>query len=119
MLPPKTWRLAIGCAGLLTLAGLALRIPLLLQVVNDGEAAIIEALPACIGIVLLAIACLRFLLKRSAGGMLFAWTAMAFILGLALLPTFVLSFWPWIATVIACGGAAAGFARANGDAANS
>lgn len=119
MVPLRKWRLAIGYAGLVTVAGLASRVPLLLHVVNEGETSIIKALPAGIGIVLLTIACLLFLLKRSAGGMLFAWTMIAFILSLALLPIFVLSFWPGVAAAVACVGAVVGFTPGNSDDANS
>ena len=113
----RKWRVAIGCAGLVALAGLATRIPSLLHMVNVGEVSVVMALPVCIGIVLMLISCLLFLFKRSAGGILFACTTIAFILGLALLPVFVLSFWPGVAAAVACVGAVVGFTPRNSNTA--
>lgn len=105
----RKWRVTIGCAGLVALAGLATRIPSLLHMVNVGEVSVAMAWPVWIGIVLMLIGCLLFLFKSSTGGILFASTTIAFILGLALLPVFVLSFWPGVAAAVACVGAVVGF----------
>lgn len=113
MVPLRKWRLAIGCLGLVALAGLATRFPVLLHMVNDGEVSIVMALPVCIGIVLMTIGCLLFLLKRSGAGILFACTTVAFILSLALLPAFALSFWPVVAAAVSCVGAVVGFTADN------
>ena len=105
----SSWNAPVACAGLAAYVGMLFRFPLLVQMVQAGEIAMLGAVPTVLGALLLLVACFGMLLKRPARGWLFALAAIALLIGLIWLPTLVFSFWLWLAVVVAVTGAAIGF----------
>ncbi|WP_157971372.1 hypothetical protein [Dyella sp. C9] len=107
----------IACVGLAGYVGMLFRFPVLVQMVQAGEIAVVKAVPTVIGALCLLVACLGLLLRRPARRWLFVVAAVLLLAGLLWLPTLVFSFWLWIAVVAALAGALLGFVGGRGTAA--
>lgn len=105
----SSWNAPVACAGLAAYVGMLFRFPLLVQMVQAGEIAILSAVPSVLGALLLLVACFGLLLRRPVRAWLFAITAVALLVGLIWLPTLVFSFWLWLAVTVALAGTVIGF----------
>lgn len=105
----SSWNAPVACLGLAAYVGMLLRFPVLVQMVQNGELALLKAVPTVIGALLLLVACLRLLLRRPARGWMFAVAAVALLAGLFWLPALVFSFWLWLAVAAALVGAVTGY----------
>ena len=105
----SSWNAPVACAGLAAYVGMLFRFPLLVQMVQAGEIALVSALPTVLGALLLLVACFGLLLRRPARGWLFAIAAATLLVGLIWLPSLVFSFWLWLAVAVALAGTVIGF----------
>ncbi|MFC4525743.1 hypothetical protein ISN76_00685 [Dyella halodurans] len=109
MAATSSWNAPVACAGLAAYVGMLFRFPLLVQMVQAGEIALLSAVPTVLGALLLLVACFGLLLRRPIRGWLFAIAAVALLVGLIWLPSLVFSFWLWLAVVVAVAGTVIGF----------
>lgn len=105
----RSWNAPVACVGLVAFVGMLFRFPVLLHMLENGEIAVLKALPTIMGALLLLVASLGLLLRRPARGAIFAIAAVALVVGLWWLPTLVFSVWLWLAVVAALAGAFIGF----------
>lgn len=105
----------VACMGLVALVGMLFGAPVLLHMVQVGEVALLKAVPTVLGALLLLIGSLGLLMRRRVRGWCYAVAAIALLLGLFWLPPLLLSFWPWLAVLVACAGAIIGFRKGRGD----
>jgi len=87
---------------------LLIQLPALLEMVENGEISVLKAAPVVLGVVLLAIASMRLLIRRATRGKWFLVAAAFLLLGQIGLPTIEFSYWLWLATSAALAGAVIG-----------
>jgi len=109
MARPSSWNTSVVCVGLIAFVGMLFRFPVLVHMLENGEIAVLKALPTVIGALLLLVASLGLLLRRPARGAIFAVAAVALLAGLWGLPTLVFSVWLWLAVAVALAGTLLGF----------
>lgn len=105
----SSWNAPVACVGLAAFVGMLFRFPVLLHMLEDGEIAVVKALPTVIGALLLLVASLGLLMRRPARGWIFAIATAMLLIGLLWLPTLVFSVWLWLAVLAAFAGAVIGF----------
>jgi hypothetical protein len=113
----SSWNAPVACVGLAAFVGMLFRFPVLLQMLENGEVALVKALPTVIGALLLLVASLGLLMRRPARGRIFAIATATLLIGLWWLPTLVFSVWLWLAVLAALAGAAIGFRGGRGTSA--
>lgn len=99
----KVLRTIVSYLGIVAVACVAYRMPLLLSMTNHGEISTIKMLCIVIGVVSLFVGSLRFLLKSQAGGIPFLLAALAFM------PVYRLTEWFLLAVVASCAGMIVGW----------
>ena len=104
------WNAPVACAGLAAFVGMLFRFPVLVHMLENGEIALVKAVPIVVGALLLLMGCLGLLLRRPSRGALFAVAAIALLVALWWLPGMMFSVWLWLGVAAAVGGAAIGFA---------
>lgn len=102
----SSWRVLVGCAGIVVLLAIATAVRTAWAMVNDGEVSVLRVLPLVVGGLLLLIASVRLLLKRPMRGKTYIAAALAMMMGVVSIPGFNLSICLWCAAFVSICGAA-------------